>query len=221
MKGSALKNLKMFRKLCGTESLGNVVIVTTKWDAVPTVDGELREQEMMQKFFSPMLINGAKTARHDNTTTSAQAILELVLGNTGKTLQIQNELVCEGKKLCDTEAGAAIGEDIEALRIQHAKEKTELRELMEAEKNETMRKLLEAEHKRLQDMEARAIADKEALEASREEEMAMYERRLEEIAKQTGCSSTEVLMKGVSELIFSNESWFEDLCSYLSKVFST
>ncbi|KAF2823259.1 hypothetical protein CC86DRAFT_237621, partial [Ophiobolus disseminans] len=122
MSGTALKNLSMFRKLCGSESLKNVVIVTTKWDAVSNETGEMREKELMSKFLQPMLTMGAQQARHDNTLISAQEVLRKVLGNTGRTLKLQSELVDENKKLGETEAGTAVGEDIEKLRVKHETE---------------------------------------------------------------------------------------------------
>jgi hypothetical protein len=46
MKGTELKNLSVFRHLCGTASLRNVVIVTTKWDMLKGHSiGKAREQE--------------------------------------------------------------------------------------------------------------------------------------------------------------------------------
>ena len=66
MSGTALKNLMMFRELCGTDTLAGLV---TKWDAV-TPTAELREQEPTSKFLGPMLTLGAQQARHDNTVLS-------------------------------------------------------------------------------------------------------------------------------------------------------
>ncbi|KAI4591929.1 hypothetical protein KJ359_012060 [Pestalotiopsis sp. 9143b] len=187
----------MFRKLCGSESLKNVVIVTTKWDAVPIETGELREQDLMNKFLQPMLTLGAQQARHNNTLVSAQDVLRKVLGNRGLALKLQNELVDEKKTLGETEAGAAVGDDIDKLRAKYENEKEELMKLIKEENNETIRVLLQQEQQKLTAIQAKAEKDKQTLEASREEQMAAYEKRLEAIAKKTGESSGTVLMKSV------------------------
>lgn len=197
MSGTSLKNLSMFRKLCGSESLKNVVIVTTKWDAVPIETGELREQDLMNKFLQPMLTLGAQQARHNNTLVSAQDVLRKVLGNRGLALKLQNELVDEKKTLGETEAGAAVGDDIDKLRAKYENEKEELMKLIKEENNETIRVLLQQEQQKLTAIQAKAEKDKQTLEASREEQMAAYEKRLEAIAKKTGESSGTVLMKSV------------------------
>jgi hypothetical protein len=198
MTGTVLKNLSMFRKLCGADSLKNVVIVTTKWDVVPNEVGEDREKELMSKFLQPMLTLGAQQARHNNTLSSAQAVLRKVLGNTGVPLKLQSELVDEKKKLGETEAGAAVGEDIEKLRIKHEKEKEELKKLIQEENNETIRVLLQQEQQKLAAAQARMEQDKQTLEANREKQMAAYEKRLQDIAEKAGTSPAEVMMKGVS-----------------------
>lgn len=75
MTGSVLKNISMFRELCGTETLPNVVIVTTKWDDVSKEKGEKREEDLMSNYFKGLIELGAKTARHDNTKEAAQGVL--------------------------------------------------------------------------------------------------------------------------------------------------
>jgi len=201
MSGSALKNLSMFRKLCGTNSLQNVVIVTTKWDLVPSDLAEAREKDLMTKFLQPMLLDGAKQARHDNTVYSAQMVLRKVLGNDGIATDLQVDLVDKKKTLLETAAGAAVGEDIDKLRVEHDKEIQNLKKLIEEEKNETIRVLMQQEQQKLLTLEAKAEKDKKTLEADRQKEVAEYERKLEEVANQSGESTTSVLLKGVSDLL--------------------
>ncbi|KAK0742638.1 P-loop containing nucleoside triphosphate hydrolase protein [Schizothecium vesticola] len=47
--GSAAKNIDLFRELCGTESLGSVVLATTMWDALPLEKAAAREAELKGK----------------------------------------------------------------------------------------------------------------------------------------------------------------------------
>src|SRR5438034_746667 len=46
MTRSSLKNLTMFRKLCGAENMANVVLVATMCDKVSSQEGERREKEL-------------------------------------------------------------------------------------------------------------------------------------------------------------------------------
>ena len=73
----------MFRKLCGDSTLQNVVIVTNMWGQVDPEVGEAREFELMNRdiLFKPILDKGAQIARNENTVTSAQKIIRLVLNN--------------------------------------------------------------------------------------------------------------------------------------------
>ena len=49
-RGTAVKNLHMFRRLCGQDTLASVVLVTTKWDAVPAATAEMREADLRARF---------------------------------------------------------------------------------------------------------------------------------------------------------------------------
>ena len=81
MGGVHRRNFGMFRKLCGEETLRNVLLVTTMWGLVDPVVGEKREKQLMTDpaLFKPVIDKGARMIRHDNTLPSAQAILELLI----------------------------------------------------------------------------------------------------------------------------------------------
>jgi hypothetical protein len=42
MSGSSTKNLRLFRKLCGSDNMTSVTLVTTMWDKVEEGMGEIR-----------------------------------------------------------------------------------------------------------------------------------------------------------------------------------
>ena len=109
-------NLKMFRKLCGEGALRNVAIVTNMWGRVVLQVGEAREAELMRgdNFFKPILDKGAQMARNENTVTSAQQIIRLVLDNHPLPLRIQEELIDEHKDIPKTSAGEELGREINA-----------------------------------------------------------------------------------------------------------
>ncbi|KAJ8691725.1 hypothetical protein PTI98_011264 [Pleurotus ostreatus] len=107
MGGTSTRNFRMFRKLCGDDSLRNVVLVTNMWGQVPLDVGEAREQELKQEdmFFKPVLDEGAQLKRHNNTLTSAHEILRSVAFKDPVSLLIQKELVDENRDITETDAG--------------------------------------------------------------------------------------------------------------------
>lgn len=114
MGGTSRRNFRLFRELCGKESLRNVLIVTTMWSGVDPNIGETREQElaMSDDLFKPVLDEGAQLVRHDGREESAQGILRRLIHNDGVPLRIQRELVDEGKLLADTAAGTELSNQL-------------------------------------------------------------------------------------------------------------
>ncbi|KAE8417126.1 P-loop containing nucleoside triphosphate hydrolase protein [Aspergillus pseudocaelatus] len=62
VQGSALKNIRIFRSLVGEDNMTNVILVTTRWDSVTEVEGELRLQELLgkDKFWGGMITAGGE-----------------------------------------------------------------------------------------------------------------------------------------------------------------
>ncbi|OCH83802.1 hypothetical protein OBBRIDRAFT_892123 [Obba rivulosa] len=131
--GVSRRNFRMFRQLCGEETLKNVVIVTNMWANVTTEDGEQRERELMSRdiFFKPALAKGARMARYYNTYESALAVLSLLVDAAPRALRIQTELVDERKELLQTAAGAVLGDALAEQAEKHRREMHALREEME------------------------------------------------------------------------------------------
>ena len=143
MTGSILKNLQMFRKLCGDENLRNVILATTKWEITPQSDAILRERELCsdQGFWGLMISNGSKVRRFADTEASARSLVQELLntGSDGFTPKIQREVVEEGKSLWQTDAGAFIEE---ALARQARIHMEEMKSLVE-EQERAFRKRME------------------------------------------------------------------------------
>ncbi|KAJ4403402.1 hypothetical protein N0V85_005107 [Neurospora sp. IMI 360204] len=62
MKGSSLKFLNMFQSLCGDAAMMKVALVTTHWDSIkPEDEGDARrrEQELIDKWWAPMIEHGS------------------------------------------------------------------------------------------------------------------------------------------------------------------
>ena len=180
MGGVSLRNLRMFRKLCGDEALKNVVVVTSRWDDLQEKDRDAmgkREKELMEtpgKFFEPLIAAGGRFLRHDNTARSARRIMEAFLKNEPLPLQIQVEMR-NGKTLEETAAGSELAAEMEKLMDKHSSEMKNLKEEMaEAiEAKDVALKELEAERTKMQqemkkwEEQKKALAD--GLTAAREE----------------------------------------------------
>lgn len=131
MEGSSLRSLRMFRKLVGDEALSNVLLASTHWTRVSAEEGARRESDLRDKFWKPLMDNGATMTRHAGDEASAMALLNGLVDKTRVVLDIQRELVDEGKALIDTAAGSALNEELIALQRRHQAELRRVRDEME------------------------------------------------------------------------------------------
>jgi len=195
MGGAPLKNFKMFRKLCGERALQNVVIVTNMWEEVKGQVGERREAELKGKdiFFKSVLENGARMARHKNTTSSAQDILRLILDNRPLPLCIQVELVDEHRCITETSAGEELNQELNTRIRKHREDIRALEEEMQQamrDKDEEIRRRLEEETQKMR-YEARMI------EVEAERMASDYQRRKQELkALETQLAEQEAASHG-------------------------
>jgi hypothetical protein len=82
---SSVKNMRLFEKLTGHDSMQNVVLLTTKWDSLPDPDlGYRREDELGRTygFWRTMLADGAEARRHNGTKESAERVVLSLLDRT-------------------------------------------------------------------------------------------------------------------------------------------
>jgi hypothetical protein len=131
MSGSSIKNLRMFRKLCGADNMSRVKLVTTMWDKVTPEEGSIRENDLLgpKGFWTPMKASGCLVDRHDGTPDSARALILGMLDNVPMMIKLQAE-IASGKALIDTDAGASINEEILRLRKEHEEELEAVKEEM-------------------------------------------------------------------------------------------
>jgi len=187
MGGVSKRNFKMFRKLCGDETLSNVAIMTNMWGQVDPQLGEAREKELASRdiFFKPVLDKGAKLVRHDSTLKSAQGIVEMLLKNEPMALGIQKELGEEKKDISETAAFFELDRELKEEQARHRAEIAQLQqEMMEAirDHDEETRRELEAERNKLNaeveriERETRNMTDDYAKERER------FKRQMEEEA---------------------------------------
>jgi hypothetical protein len=138
MTGTALNNLKMFKKLCGEDFFPRVALTTTKWDLLDKRTAEKREAELLEQddFWKKMYQGGCSIERHWGDRDSAMEILMAVIRNHRKQrnpgrLQVQREMVDEKRSLDDTAAGKEVNAKIEEERIKFQKELNRLKEDMQ------------------------------------------------------------------------------------------
>lgn len=168
MGGISRRNFSMFRKLCGDETLKNVLLVTTMWSHVDKQTGEAREAQLGtdELLFRPVIEKGASMVRHDNSQESAQNIIRAIMRNHPQVLRIQRELVDEHKDISETGAGEELGKELAELARKHKQELQEIQEQMEAaleERDMETKKELEEYQKKLQGEMEKAEKDRERL----------------------------------------------------------
>jgi hypothetical protein len=105
MKGTPLKNLKMFQHLCGENFYGSVILTTTRWDEVPLDVASNREAELQSKFWKPMIQKGSDIARfYPSTFDSAWSLINRFNFTIRRPMKVQIEMVDERKELNETSA---------------------------------------------------------------------------------------------------------------------
>lgn len=175
MYGSSLRNLKMFRQLCGDNPLKNVVLATTGWGTAER-SGSLQKAEDNENqletdpdFWEPLIKRGSTTARFTDTEESALEIIMSLAGRAPVTLQIQTELVIEEKKLIDTAAGNTVNEEMKKLEAKYKAEISKIQQDMD---------------------EALSARDQEMHDALDESKQA-FERRLDQVRQEQQTLSYE------------------------------
>ncbi|KAJ2922356.1 hypothetical protein H1R20_g14728, partial [Candolleomyces eurysporus] len=188
--GVSGRNFKMFSKLCGDNSLKNVVLLTNKWNEVEKRVGLAKEHELATRdiFFKPALDKGARMMRHDGSRRSALKVIRSLLeSDTGMVPQIAREIVVEKKDILQTAAGIALNEDLLAQRARYEERMKELGEDHEVAlktKDEEMRREIEEQAKELQADMKRVEEESKKLASDFQKERANFERRLKEIEEE-------------------------------------
>jgi len=179
MEGSSMKNLRMFRELCGEKNFSNVILCTTMWDKVEEEEGRRREQELESKetFWGSLVSRGAQVMQHrgPDLTASARKIAESLIQKDTIVLQLQEELDKNGS-LSDTSAGRLLTGAIEGIKEKHQEEMAALKAEMEANDNKKKAEFLRKQHE--QEVERLRKAAQE-LERRREEETRRFNEEMQ------------------------------------------
>lgn len=84
-------------------------------------------------FWQPLFEIGAKLFRHDREKQSGQEILDFIVAKSGSkiALDIQVEMVDQGKELAGTGAGQEVQAELDKIKKEHKKEIQEYKKEMD------------------------------------------------------------------------------------------
>ena len=107
--------------------------MTNMW--TPNASDEIRAEEERREaelraratFFKEALDNGARMARHYNTTRSAHTIIRQFFAHQPQPLRVQRELVNENRCFETTDAGSHLRDELRAMSERHQKEIEEMK----------------------------------------------------------------------------------------------
>lgn len=194
MSGTAIKNLELFKLVCGEDAYTMARLITTRWNEVVPGSVEYtgcveREEQLTTnpKYFKPLLQGGAKLLRHEIlTAASGKAVVYSVVASEQRlTLDIQREMLNGRMTLGQTSAGQYLGRESAALTKRY---EAELREIQESladalrERDEEALAMLRLEQEQCQSRRARLqrdqqdmLADFQALDARKAQELKTKE----------------------------------------------
>ncbi|KAF4985277.1 hypothetical protein FGRMN_11241 [Fusarium graminum] len=169
MGNTSARNLKLFRKLCGDGNLGNVLLVTNKWEICEEKIAEKRFEELTtgKGFWKVLLQYGASAHRYHNQTGQAMDLIRKLMAKQPIALNVQRQLVDEQKSLLDTDVGNVVHEDLLQLERQNLREMESLKQKLK-ESQQRGNQELRNQLKRQQ-----AEADRELDEVRRTKAMLM------------------------------------------------
>ncbi|KAF3915288.1 hypothetical protein AA313_de0201643 [Arthrobotrys entomopaga] len=202
MGGTSHKSLKTFQKLVGDTSLKNVVLVTTHWRNFFYSAQQQREEELRRTFWASMIARGSEIVSHDGSRKSARRIVQNMLNRKPITIKIVDEMVNDGKRFEQTEAGSTVKEglgalgqkldsNVQALNDEIYDLRTKQKQIEQAAAHE--KKVLEEQWKRSSQNQRREIEKKmKDLEVGLEEQMRGLNDQLLNIQKEKEGMQTHI-----------------------------
>ena len=127
--GSSVKTFKILKEICRQDALKNVLLVTTRWNDVEESLGATREQQLRTDFWAYMLHHGSNMTRFNGNRESASSLASQLINKDTITLEIQHELIDQGKQLKDTMAGSLVNDELSVLKRKYEQELEDLEEL--------------------------------------------------------------------------------------------
>ncbi|ORX97297.1 P-loop containing nucleoside triphosphate hydrolase protein [Clohesyomyces aquaticus] len=174
--GAGVKNLKMFKKLCGDDGLASVVFATTMWSFIPDEETGKRREDQLKSgaiFWKHMIQQGSEVFRQDKGRASAQEIVNyLIEKRRPVTLDIQREMVDQNMQLNETGAGAEIVSAVDQAKRYYEQKLEETRVKLEAaiaRKDDDQKEELEEYKKEMERKMAKDQEDIRRLQANSEQ----------------------------------------------------
>ncbi|KIM59591.1 hypothetical protein SCLCIDRAFT_1217538 [Scleroderma citrinum Foug A] len=150
MSGSVCKNLDMFGRLCGDNAAERVRLVTTMWDKVKDRNtAENRVKQLEGNFWKPLIDEGARHQKFENTPQSAWKIIRNATGDP-EALLLQEELVDAERRLNETTAGKALYSQFQRLLQEQKDTIKQLSDEAKVQQDPVLVKELEAEYKKIE-----------------------------------------------------------------------
>jgi type I site-specific restriction-modification system R (restriction) subunit len=204
MGGSQMRNLSMFKKLCGPECFPAVTLVTTFWGVADLRKAADREQELISKeeYWGFMAKRGSSVVRHAGDEESALDIIDdIVKRQMTVVLDIQDKMVNKGLDLDETPAGRSLNKELIEQREKDKKEMERLEEDMRqaiidkdeelirvtAHLQDQFQEKIEKGDKNIRDLQASL----ENLKEERDKELKKIQQELQERAEQLAIREKE------------------------------
>ena len=124
MRGSSLRNLKMFKELIGDSFHANVTLGTTCWSLVPYDVAVAREGELKgsSAFWKTLLANGARLERVPSGVEEARELVYRIARHEPVPLQTQHEIVDLGRAFETLAVAKMVDCEVEEVRRKQAAE---------------------------------------------------------------------------------------------------
>ena len=168
----------MFKKLCGEENFGNIVLGITWWDEEDDDVARAREETLRStpEFWGDMIKKGSRVQRVPMDSEGCVNLLLELAGRKATTLRIQREMVDENKTADETEAASELDRQSK-LRAIEAEEKVKTL-AQQTLKREALHRLDQQAAKKAS--EQKLLFEKE-LERREAEERSLREQREREL----------------------------------------
>jgi hypothetical protein len=164
VQGSTVSSMMLFRELCGDHALNNVVLLTTFWDLLDDRSiGARRQQELRDNFWSEMISKGSQVRQFDGSRDMAEALVIRLIDKKSIVLQIQQDIMQQGKRLEDTAVGKRIVQRLERNLKDKDNELEDLeKQIARASKQRSSRSL-----KQLEERQTKTLGQRDRIYASR------------------------------------------------------
>lgn len=202
MSGSGLRNLKMFKKLCGEDAYKRVVLGTTMWGNLngPNLSydtGVKREEELLTRkdWWGLMRDRGSTVFRHDGSKECAMKLVESMIERGYQDgpvlLNIQKEMIDDKKSLEDTAAGQEVEKELVEAKARFQEQISDLQESYNEalkERDDQLAEVLQEQREDLEKKLQRASDAQENLKISFEklceEKTAEYAQMIHELQEE-------------------------------------